>query len=82
MITHDVPNHTQFLKILGARCREVRKSRGLSQKVAAQRAGIDYRHYQNVEGGKVNMRIDTMLNLMGFYNLSLGIFVTPEEVQS
>jgi hypothetical protein len=30
---------------------------------------IDYRHYQNIEGGKINLRLDTLIKLVKFYNL-------------
>jgi len=42
---------------------------GLSQVTAAQNMRIDYRHYQNIEGGKINLRLDTMMKLVKFYNL-------------
>ena len=42
---------------------------GLSQVTAAQNMRIDYRHYQNIEGGKINLRLDTLMKLVKFYNL-------------
>ncbi|HAG90315.1 MAG TPA: hypothetical protein DCL41_00495 [Bdellovibrionales bacterium] len=43
---------------------------GLSQVNAAHQMKIDYRHYQNIEGGKINLRLDTFLKLIDFYQMS------------
>lgn len=59
----------QFLKEFGRTLKETRKSMGLSQVTAAQNMRIDYRHYQNIEGGKINLRLDTLMKLVKFYNL-------------
>lgn len=59
-----------FLKLLGSQIRQARKKMSLSQAKASEAIGIDYRHYQNIEGGKINLRLDTLLKLFKFYNLS------------
>ena len=74
-----------------------KRRRHLSQVRAADQIGIDYRHYQNIEGGKINIRLDTFLKLVDFYDLPkslldyelppppLGtgvIVVPPEEKQT
>ena len=43
-----------FLKEFGKQLKTTRKQMGLSQVTAAQNMRIDYRHYQNIEGGKIN----------------------------
>src|SRR5262245_56371943 len=58
-----------FLKEFGRRLKTTRKQMGLSQVTAAQNMHIDYRHYQNIEGGKINLRLDTLIKLVKFYNL-------------
>jgi transcriptional regulator with XRE-family HTH domain len=58
-----------FLKEFGRSLKTTRKQMGLSQVTAAQNMRIDYRHYQNIEGGKINLRLDTMMKLVKFYNL-------------
>ena len=58
-----------FLKEFGRTLKSTRKQMGLSQVTAAQDMHIDYRHYQNIEGGKINLRLDTMMKLVKFYNL-------------
>jgi len=59
-----------FLKEFGQTLKTTRKQMGLSQVTAAQNMKIDYRHYQNIEGGKINLRLDTMMKLIKFYNLA------------
>ena len=59
----------EFLKEFGKSLKAARKSMGLSQVAAAQSMHIDYRHYQNVEGGKINLRLDTLIKLVRFYGL-------------
>src|SRR6185312_8243753 len=58
-----------FLKEFGKQLKTTRKQMGLSQVTAAQNMRIDYRHYQNIEGGKINLRLDTLIKLVKFYNL-------------
>ncbi len=58
-----------FLKEFGRQLKTKRKQMGLSQVTAAQNMRIDYRHYQNIEGGKINLRLDTLIKLVRFYNL-------------
>lgn len=59
----------QFLKEFGKALKTTRKQMGLSQVTAAQNMRIDYRHYQNIEGGKINLRLDTLIKLVKFYNM-------------
>lgn len=58
-----------FLKEFGQQLKTTRKAMGLSQVNAAQQMKIDYRHYQNIEGGKINLRLDTLMKLVKFYSL-------------
>ncbi len=58
-----------FLKEFGKQLKTTRKKMGLSQVAAAQAMHIDYRHYQNIEGGKINLRLDTLIKLVNFYKL-------------
>lgn len=60
----------EFLKDFGTQLKKRRKAMGLSQVNAAHQMKIDYRHYQNIEGGKINLRLDTFLKLVDFYRMS------------
>ena len=57
----------KFLVDFGKLLKKARKGMGLSQVNAAADMKIDYRHYQNIEGGKINLRLDTMMKLIKFY---------------
>jgi transcriptional regulator with XRE-family HTH domain len=49
------------VKILTRNLRELRKARGLTQVQLASTSGLDYKHYQKIEGGKwPGIRLDTV----------------------
>lgn len=52
-----------FRKPLGKRLSTIRKMQGLTQTVLATKAGVDYRHYQDIEAGKVNTSFKTLDSL-------------------
>jgi ribosome-binding protein aMBF1 (putative translation factor) len=56
---------------LGRRIRRLRLAKGLSQEDAAERASIDPKHYQAIEGGRMNL---TMASLLGIAR-ALGVKV-------
>src|SRR5580698_8073800 len=71
-VTKEIPPMLEmdaFLKEFGTQLKGTRKAMGLSQVNAAQQMHIDYRHYQNIEGGKINLRLDTLMKLVKFYNM-------------
>lgn len=61
-------NTKLFLQDFGRLLKKTRKAQKVSQAQAALEMGIDYRHYQNIEGGKINLRMDTFLKLVKYYN--------------
>lgn len=61
-----------FLVEFGKLLKKQRKSLSLSQVNAADQMKIDYRHYQNIEGGKINLRLDTFMKLIEFYKIRSG----------
>lgn len=64
-------DYTSFLKELGKILKGLRKDKGLSQVEFSKELGINYRHYQDLEGGKSNLKMETLFNLAKFYNLSI-----------
>lgn len=78
----DVLNLETYLKCLGRKVKVARKAKGLSQVNAAHTIGVDYRHYQNIEGGKINVRLNTLLLLAEFYGLPIepSAVLAPEQV--
>lgn len=61
-----------FLVEFGKLLKKQRKAMSLSQVNAAEQMKIDYRHYQNIEGGKINLRLDTFMKLIEFYKIRSG----------
>ncbi len=59
-----------------ARIKQLRLARGLTQEAFAERAGLTYKHYQQVESGlKPNFRIDTLIKMAEGLGLELRDFV-------
>jgi transcriptional regulator with XRE-family HTH domain len=58
---------------LGKRVRRLRQERGLSQEVAAERAAIDAKHLQAIEGGRANVTFASLVGIaraLGVQSLS------------
>ena len=43
--------------------RELRLERGLTQEEAANRAGLDAKHFQELEAGKINITVASLLGI-------------------
>ncbi|MBT4762688.1 MAG: response regulator [Bdellovibrionaceae bacterium] len=62
-----------FLKRFGGKLKDSRKSMELTQLDASGSLGMNYRHYQDIEGGKVNLKLETLVKLVKFYNIECEI---------
>ena len=62
--------HTHVLLEIGRRVQMARKAAGITQEEAAARSGIDYKRFQRVEAGTVNVTVRTMVRI------SAGLGVT------
>lgn len=51
------------LKQVGLNLKHFRKSERLRQTDLAEKSGVAYRHYQDIEAGKVNVSLDTLFRL-------------------
>jgi transcriptional regulator with XRE-family HTH domain len=72
-------------KRLLARIRELREAHGLTQESFAERAGLTYKHYQQVESGrKFDIRISTLIKMADGLGLKLRDLVdfdaTPQAL--
>jgi transcriptional regulator with XRE-family HTH domain len=66
-------------KRLLARIRELREAYGLTQEVFAERAGLTYKHYQQVEAGrKQDIRLSTLIKIAEGLGLRLSELVDFE----
>lgn len=63
-------------KRLLARIRALREAHGLSQEAFAERAGLAYKHYQQVEAGrKFDIRLSTLIKMADGLGLTLSELV-------
>jgi len=58
--------------LLGARIKEIRRKRGLSQEKLAERAGISAQYVSNIERGKENPTLDMFFVLADALRVPLG----------
>jgi transcriptional regulator with XRE-family HTH domain len=58
-------------KVIGENVRRVRHSKGLTLEQAASRMEGDFRHFQRIEAGKVNLTLATMLRVAEALNVPL-----------
>lgn len=51
------------LKRLGLRIRALREKHGLTQEWAAERAHLDAKHWQEIEAGRVNVTVASLIGI-------------------
>jgi transcriptional regulator with XRE-family HTH domain len=57
-------------KIVGSRIRSVRKKRGISQEELAASASVDRKHMSEIETGKVQVGIWTLMRIAGVLEIT------------
>ncbi|WP_240359880.1 helix-turn-helix domain-containing protein [Pyxidicoccus trucidator] len=68
------------LRLLGARLRELREARGLSQEDAAELMGLHPKYMPRLEGGTANPTVATMVAASVAYKVPLReLFLEPDE---
>jgi transcriptional regulator with XRE-family HTH domain len=66
----DAPAHPPHLL---KRLKQLRKSAGLTQEQFAERAGISYKYYQQIESGrKADLRLSTLERLADAHRIKLS----------
>jgi len=72
------PRYSSFVandtaKRLLARIRQLREAHGLTQEAFAERAGLAYKHYQQIEAGRKNdIRLSTLIKMADGLGLKLS----------
>ena len=67
-------------KLLGARIRELRQERKLTQEEAAHRARLDYKHLQLIEQGGTNVTLASLVGLAKALDVPLAaLFATQKQ---
>ena len=67
--------------LLGARIKQIRKSRRLSQEVLAERAGISAQYVSNIERGRENPTLDLLFRLADALKVSLADMCDYESME-
>ena len=57
---------------LGNRIKTIRKSKNLSQKAMAEKCGMDFASYSNIENGKRNVTVFTLQRIINVLKLSFN----------
>lgn len=60
---------------LGTNVRRARWAAGLTQEEAAAKTGIDFRHYQEIEQGRVDLKLSTLHALADGFRATIAAFV-------
>lgn len=70
---------SKTLASLLRRLRELRKAHGLTQEAFAELAGLNYKYYQAIEGGrKKELRISTLEKLAAPYGIEVWELLAPQ----
>ena len=68
----EIENEYQlYLKQFGKNLKRERKKAGLSQEILAEINGIDYKYYQRIESGKVNITVKTLFKISQSLNIDM-----------
>lgn len=70
------------VKNFGGYLRKLRKEVGLNQPEMASELQINYRYYQDLEGGKRKIKLDTFLKILKYFEVSAGSMTQPFENSS
>jgi transcriptional regulator with XRE-family HTH domain len=70
------------LRDLGKRISAARAVAGLTQEEASARAEIDYKRYQRIEAGSVNVTVKTLVRIASAFEITfLGLFSEPRRAR-
>jgi len=72
-------NHEEIRKKLGKVVVELRKNRGISQQQICDYTGISQKYLSDLENGKRNIGLDTIIMLANYFNISIGDFFLEVE---
>lgn len=72
-------SHEEIRKKLGRVVVEMRKTRGISQQQMCDYTGISQKYLSDLENGKRNIGLDTIVMLSNYFNISIGDFFLEVE---
>ena len=65
-------HQSKYLKKLGQKIRDIRKSQGLSMEFLANEAEIEYRQLGRIERGEINTSVLSLLKLAEHLNVKIS----------
>lgn len=68
------------MKLFAERLRELRKEKGLSMRKMANRYGLTDSAYCRYEKGTAQPRLEVIVDLAKFYNVSVGYLLGTEDI--
>jgi len=72
-------NHDEIRKKLGKVVKEIRNTRGISQQEICDYTGLSQKYLSDLENGKRNIGLDTIVILTNYFNISIGDFFLEIE---
>ncbi len=67
-------------KELGSKLKEIRKIKGFTQEVLAEKSNLNYKYLGELERGKVNVSLDSLLRISQALEINIGdLFRRKEE---
>ncbi|MBI4685679.1 MAG: helix-turn-helix transcriptional regulator [Nitrospirae bacterium] len=67
-------------KKLGERIRELRKSSGITQEELGEKAALNYKFIGELERGKVNVSLDSIVRIAGALGVKTGDLFSKEKI--
>lgn len=74
-----INNHEDIRKKLGRVVADMRKSRGISQQQICDYTGLSQKYLSDLENGKRNIGLDTIVILTNYLEISIGDFFLEVE---
>jgi transcriptional regulator with XRE-family HTH domain len=72
------PEVDKALRRLGRQIRALRISAGLTQEITAERARLDYKHFQGIEAGRSNVTVASLVGIAKALRVKLTVlFESP-----
>ena len=70
MASH-LPSWSNYLKLVGKNIKAARLQQGLRQIDVEEKIGLEYRHYQRIEAGKINLTLESLYRLSRLFRIEV-----------
>jgi len=69
------PKYKDFIKQIGEKIKELRKGKNLTYVEMAKKVGLSKNGYNNIELGKSNLQLQSLLKILSYHNISIFDFI-------